>query len=382
MNSIGCRSFYGDFYIESNSSCKFELHRIPIRLAQSALIQLKMVNENIPEYLIAYLQGEANKTQSDQAHEWLKDPENQDHFSQLEEIDHLSNDFALLSRFDLNAGRERVKRKYRSQRFGAIFRWAQRAAAILFIPVLFGAMWYYLQQNELRQKVTSLIVNQTIVTQPGTKTHLYLPDSTEVWLNASSKLSFPSVFSGSERRIVLDGEAYFEVYKDKRRPFIVVTKFQEVEALGTIFNLSAYSDDFKFSTTLAEGKVKVTDLKSSNATFLEPGKQLNYVIKGSTYQEIGIRVKDVISWKDGILIFNETPFYEVAVKLGRWFNADIKITDQSIANYRFTGTFTDESLDQVLELLRLSTPIDYSSSRRKIQANRSFSKQEIKIRMK
>jgi ferric-dicitrate binding protein FerR (iron transport regulator) len=95
-----------------------------------------------------------------------------------------------------------------------------------------------------------------------------------------------------------------------------------------------------------------------------------------------VRVQDVIAWKDGILIFNETPFYEVAVKLGRWFNADIKITDQSIANYRFTGTFTEESLEQVLELLKLSTPIDYSSSHRKIQKNRSFSKQEIKISMK
>jgi transmembrane sensor len=92
-----------------------------------------------------------------------------------------------------------------------------------------------------------------------------------------------------------------------------------------------------------------------------------------------VRVQDVIAWKDGVLIFCETPFHEVALKLGRWFNADIQIADPSVANYRFTGTFTSESLDQVLELLTISTPIDYSSSQRTILKNRSFSKQEIKI---
>jgi len=336
--------------------------------------------ENIPEYLVAYLQGEANEEQKVRSIEWLKEPGNQEIFSQLESIDQLSADLALLSKFDITSGKQRVKTKFRYNQLKNMSGWLQRVAAILFIPVLIGGIWYYLQQNQLLREVNSLIVNQTITTQPGTKTHLFLPDSTEVWLNAASTLSFPSVFAGNERRIILDGEAYFEVYSNKHKPFIVDTKYQSVEALGTIFNLSAYSGDFKYSTTLAEGKVKITDLmKSRGPMILEPGKQLNYNPQARSYEEVSVRVKDVIAWKDGVLIFNETPFHEVAVKLGRWFNADIKITDQSIANYRFTGTFTDESLDQVLELLRLSTPMDYTTSRRKIQANKSFSKQEILI---
>lgn len=336
--------------------------------------------DNIPEYLIAYLQGEATEAQTALSLEWLKDSDNLEIFRQLETISQLSSDLAMLPRFDLTSGKQRVKSKYRYLQLTSMFGWLQRTAAILFIPVLMGGIWYYLQQSKLRQEVTSLIVNQTITTQPGTKTHLFLPDSTEVWLNAASTISFPSVFAGNERHILLDGEAYFEVYGNKYQPFIVETKFQTVEALGTVFNLSAYSGDLKFSTTLAEGKVKITDLvKNKNPMFLEPGKQLNYNLQSRSYQEISVRVKDVIAWKDGILVFTETPFHEVVVKLGRWFNADIKITDQSIANYRFTGTFTDESLEQVLELLRLSTPMDYTTSQRKIQANKSFSKQEIKI---
>jgi len=333
-----------------------------------------------PEYLLAYLQGEANEEQTKLAVEWLRVPGNQDIYKQLKKIDSLTADLQLLKEFNVNEGRQKVWKKYRANKFVVLSNWMQRIAAILFLPVLLGGIWYYLQQNELRKDLASLMVTQEIITQPGTKTHLFLPDSTEVWLNAASTLRFPSVFAGNERRIELDGEAYFEVYKNKQKPFIVGTRFQDVEAVGTAFNISAYSGDLKYSTTLAEGKVKVADRKKADQIiFLEPGIQLNYHTQNKTYSQQRVRVQDVIAWREGVLIFNETPFFEVAAKLGRWFNADIKISDQSVANYRFTGTFTSESLEQVMELLALSTPIDYSMSKREILKNRNFSKQEIKI---
>jgi len=159
----------------------------------------------------------------------------------------------------------------------------------------------------------------------------------------------------------------WKVYKNKKKPFIVTTSSMEVEAVGTEFNVSAYSGDLKFTTTLAEGKVKITDrVKPDLVMFIDPGAQVNYNTQNKTYNEENVRVQDVIAWRDGVLIFNETPFSEVVAKLGRWFNADIQINNQSVANYRFTGTFTSESLDQVMELLTLTTPIAYSSSKRKI----------------
>lgn len=337
-------------------------------------------HEHIPDFLLSYFHGEANEEQKLLAIEWLKSPENNKVFQQLNKIDSLTADLNLLRQFDLDKGKQQVRKRYRANKVVSISVWMQRVAAILFIPVLLGGIWYYLQQNELRKELNVLMVTQEIVTQPGTKTHLFLPDSTEVWLNAASSLKFPSAFVGNERRINLEGEAIFKVYKNKKKPFIVSTSSLEVEAVGTEFNVSAYSGDLKFSTTLAEGKVKITDkVKPKEVMFIEPGAQLNYNTKDKTYKAENVRVKDVIAWRDGVLIFNETPFYEVAAKLGRWFNADIQIKDQSIANHRFTGTFTSESLDQVMELLTLSTPIAYSSSKRKILDNRNFSKQEIKI---
>jgi len=337
-------------------------------------------HDHIPDFLMAYLHGEANEEQKQLVIEWLKSPENNKVFQQLKKIDSLTADLNLLRQFNLNEGKKQVRKKYRRTKVVSISGWMQRIAAILFIPVLLGGIWYYRQQNELRKDLAVLMVTQEIVTQPGTKTHLFLPDSTEVWLNAASSLKFPSAFAGNERRIALEGEAIFKVYKNKKKPFIVSTSAMEVEAVGTEFNVSAYSGDLKFSTTLAEGKVKITDrIKPDQIMFIDPGAQLNYDTKNKTYKAENVRVEDVIAWRDGVLIFNETPFHEVAAKLGRWFNADIKISDPSIANYRFTGTFTSESLDQVMELLTLSTPIAYSSSKRKILDNRNFSKQEIKI---
>lgn len=334
----------------------------------------------IPDYVLAYLHQEATEEQQLLAEEWLVNPENAELFSQIKKIDSLTSDLGMLQQFDLQKGKSQVKRKYRTNKFASLVTRVQQIAAILLVPALLAGGWFYSQKNKLTKELTVLMVSQEISTQPGTKTHLFLPDSTEVWLNSSSNLKFPSAFAGDERRVILVGEAFFKVYKNKEKPFIVSTSQMDIEAVGTEFNVSAYSGDLKFSTTLAEGKVKITDkIENKKAMFIDPGIQLNYDIRNKLYMSENVRVEDVIAWRDGVLIFNETPFYEVAAKLGRWFNADIQISDQAIANYRFTGTFTSESLDQVMELLTLTTPISYSSSKRKILDNKTFTKQEIKI---
>lgn len=338
-------------------------------------------HDHIPEFVVAYLQGEATGEQTLATSEWLKVAENLEVYRQLEKLNSLTADLQAMGKFDVRQAKQKVLKKYRNQKWLVIANWTQRIAAVLFVPVLLAGIWYYLQQDELRKNLTSLLVNQEIVTQPGTKTHLFLPDSTEVWLNASSTLRFPSVFAGEERRIKLDGEAYFKVFKNKNKPFIVETSHLEVEALGTAFNLSAYSGDSKISTTLEEGKVKIADgANAKKVMYLDPGGQLNYFPENKDYETLHVKVEDVIAWKDGILIFDQTPFYEVVTKLGRWFNAEMHITDQSIVNYRFTGTFTSESLEQVMELLTLTTPIGYSNTRKeKNPDSNSYSKQIIKI---
>lgn len=337
-------------------------------------------NENIPDFLLAYLQGEASYEQEKLTEQWLSVPENEELFVQLQKINRLTSDLSILNRFDVIKAKQQVLRKYKSSRIGIILAWTQRVAAILFIPALLSSVWYFMKQNELSKELGVLTVNQEIITQPGTKSHLFLPDSTEVWLNSASTLRFPSVFKGNERRINLQGEAIFKVSRNKQKPFIVGTSAMDIEAVGTEFNVSAYSGDLKLTTTLAEGKVKITDkTDASKVIFLDPGNQVNYNTSNKTYKTETVRVEDVVAWRDGILIFNETPFYEVVAKLGRWFNADIQLSEQSIAYYRFTGTFTSESLEQVMELLTLTTPITYTTSKREVLNDKTYTKQEIRI---
>ena len=266
-------------------------------------------HDYIPDFLMAYFHGEADEEQKLLAIDWLKSPENNKVFQQLNKIDSLTSDLNLLLQFDVDKGKQQVRRKYRVKKVVSISVWMQRIAALLFVPVLLGGVWYYLQQNKLRKDLAVLMVTQEIITQPGTKTHLFLPDSTEVWLNAASSLRFPSAFAGNERRIALEGEAIFKVYKNKKKPFIVSTSSMEVEAVGTEFNVSAYAGDLKFSTTLAEGKVKITDkVKPRQVMFIEPGAQLNYNTKNKTYKAEIVRVQDVIAWRDGILILTKHLF--------------------------------------------------------------------------
>ena len=336
--------------------------------------------EQIPEFIVAYLHQVAGEEQTALSLEWLKNPDNREIYMQMEKIIRLSGEVRLLDNFNTYSAKNKVYRKFRASKMLVITKWVQRVAALLLLPVLLGGIWLYVEKVQLQNSLAGGVIHQEIITQPGTKTHLFLPDSTEVWLNSASKLRFPSIFTGDKREIELDGEAYFKVFHNKEKPFVVKTVYLDVEALGTSFNLSAYAGDFKISTTLEEGKVRITNEKLPNKAYvLMPGSQLNFYPEKQDYKSEEVIVNDVIAWKDGVLIFNETPFSEVAAKLGRWFNADIKITDPSIVNYRFTGTFTSESLDQVLHLLTLSAPIDYLVSERKVLENRSFSKQEIKI---
>ena len=337
-------------------------------------------HENIPDFLLAYLNGEADYEQTKLAEQWLTDSGNAELYSQLKKINSLTSDLGMLSHFDLQKGKQQVTQRYKANRAKTFLHKLQRVAAVLFIPALLSGIWFYLQQEELRKNLNFQTVNQEIITQPGTKSHLFLPDSTEVWLNSASVLKFPSAFRGNERRINLQGEAIFKVFKNKEKPFIVGTTDMDIEAVGTEFNVSAYPGDLKFSTTLAEGKVKITDKADiKKVIYIDPGVQVNYNTENKTYKSEKVRVDDVIAWREGVLIFNETPFYEVVARLGRWFNADIQIDDHAISNYRFTGTFTSESLDQVMELLTLTTPITYSSSKREMMDNKTYSKQEIKI---
>lgn len=208
-----------------------------------------------------------------------------------------------------------------------------------------------------------------------------LPDGTIVHLNSGSRLIFPIEFCGNSRKVELIGEAFFEVKPDPSKPFIVKTKDINIKVLGTSFNLKAYPESNKISTTLVQGKV-VLETDSAGVmkqlVELKPSDRAVYMDDNKSIQLSKEEDLDrFISWKDGKLVFFNDPIDEVADKLGIWYNVTIKIGNVSLRKYRFTATFTDEPIEQVLDLLSKSSPIKYQIKKASKLSDKSYSKREI-----
>lgn len=198
----------------------------------------------------------------------------------------------------------------------------------------------------------SLPENQ-IATQVGNICKILLPDSTKVWLNASSKIRFAYNFNSksSSREVTLEGEGYFEVKRDPKHPFIVHTLHQNVEDLGTHFDINAYHPDEGIVTTLLEGKVKISDAKNTTPDiYLLPGQQ--YTLNKNSKHPIAVDTSFSVAWKNGLFSFKNTPIQNVLEELGRWYDAKIsyqgKIPDKKITGDIYRNT----KASQVLELLR------------------------------
>jgi transmembrane sensor len=182
-----------------------------------------------------------------------------------------------------------------------------------------GQLVYDLSGNERG----SAVAMNTIETPRGGQYQVILPDGTKVWLNAESKLVFPSVFKGSERKVELSGEAYFEVARFTRLPFLVSSAGQVVEVLGTHFNISSYGDEPQVKTTLLEGSVRVSDKKSGQSFMLSPGQQTSLSRVG-IMKLSQVNAEDAIAWKEGNFLFDNQSIEEVMRKISRWYDVDIE----------------------------------------------------------
>jgi ferric-dicitrate binding protein FerR (iron transport regulator) len=202
------------------------------------------------------------------------------------------------------------------------------------------------------------ITTQSISTPYGGKTHFVLPDGSSVWLNSGSTFSYPSRFDG-ERIVELTGEAYFNVEKQKE-PFKVKTKYGEVEVFGTEFNVKAYENE-TFLTTLESGAVVFTNIYGKQAK-LEPGTQV--LFDNENFKLRRVETKLFTSWKDGKLIFRDEPLQNIISQLERWYNVEIELQDERIKNLKYNGTIEMETFSEVLELIKVTTPIKYSFDRK------------------
>lgn len=273
--------------------------------------------------------------------------------------------------------------------------WIRRlSVAAVAAGIMFGSYYFFKKNNakNIAVAVTARNKNQ-VVAGRGVRTTMVLPDSSKVWLNSESKISYNVNFNDSARDIYLEGEAYFEVAKNPEKPFIVHTSNIDIKALGTAFNVKSYAHDKTIEASLIHGSIEIANQKEpkSPKVILRPHeklifqKDLNAVSdillpettesaqKKSTMGKLeipGIAVsvlpKNIpdsalkeTSWVYNKLIFDGDNFYELADKMERWFNKKITFKNSKVASYRFRGVFENESLEEALEALKLTAPFSF-----------------------
>lgn len=212
----------------------------------------------------------------------------------------------------------------------------------------------------------SVLVSNTLTIPRGRNYQLTLSDGSKVWLNSESSITYPANFPAYEREVVLNGEAYFEVAKDRSRPFSVKSGTQTVRVLGTHFNVKAYAGDKTMVTTLLQGSVKV--IKDASEVFLKPGQA---AISSNNEAEGTIKVANVdptlaVGWKEGYFIFNNEHLDDIMKKLARWYDVEIIITD-NVGQKTFWGTYSkSKSLNELLNSLEQTGDVHFEVSGRRI----------------
>jgi len=227
------------------------------------------------------------------------------------------------------------------------------------------------------EDVPDAIPYNTITTPRGGEYKLILSDGSRVWLNAASSIRYPTVFTGDKRAVEITGEVYLEVAKMKNRPFIVSSKGQQVEVLGTHFNINAYSDEPLTKTTLLEGSVKVSVLQAGmlsaaqqarHSVLLSPNQQA--LRSGQELKVTKANIEEVVAWKNGYFRFNNDDIHSVMRKLSRWYDFEF-VFDGSLPNEGYNGTISRyKNINQVLVMLEYSNAVHFKIEGRRVTVMR------------
>lgn len=317
--------------------------------------------------LIRLFSGEAGPAEKNEIAAWLdQSAENKNRYSDLREIWLSSGVETNADKYDLEAAilkfRNQINKNQVIQRkqidFNRFFKYAAIFILLLALPFSY---YFGTQSNSADNSIT------TISCAYGDKSSIVLPDSSHVWLNSGSKLTFSSNFKNG-RKVSLEGEAFFSVSKDKSHPFRVKTSDIDIEVLGTKFNLKAYPDEKSISTTLVEGSVNLSSKYGS--TLMKPDQKLVYdkESKTTTVQELTDTAPDT-EWKDGRFVFRNESLAELKPKLERWFDVDIVFGDEQVKSRKFTGVLGRESILEAVSYFDLSNLVSCRIQGNKIIIN-------------
>lgn len=311
------------------------------------------IEKNIEELLFRYCEGKLSGDERKHVEEWISaSKENEELAKTVHELYWAADTLSVMDKVDADKALKKANGKLVRRKFKTVFLWAERAAAIMFIPLLSA----YLLQIKNSDVAEARMME--IRTNPGMTTAFVLPDGTNVSLNSGSVLRYPEFFSEDKREVELIGEAFFDVTKDPNKRFVVKTTGDErVEVLGTSFNMEAFPGDSILSTTLLEGKVRF--VSDAGSVQMNPGEKLVYNNKTSKAKLTKTNGEAETAWKYGKIIFDNTPFNEVLRMLSKRFNVDFVVKNEKYRKDSFTGTFSTLRLEQVLDVFSISSKIKW-----------------------
>ncbi|MEZ5199566.1 MAG: FecR family protein [Bacteroidales bacterium] len=227
-------------------------------------------------------------------------------------------------------------------------------AAIIVFLISLTTIYYTNKQQHNASYTAKKLSYTSFSTENGQRSKVVLPDSSIVWLNSGTTLSYPSSFSEQNRKVTLNGQAFFQVYHKENAPFTVQTNGLIVKVLGTKFDVDAYPENDKIAVVLESGKVELAHNSFESFIYtMKPGEKATYSIANNVLNINNTDVAVYSSWKDGKLIFRNEPIKNVIEKLKKWYNIDIEVANAKVYDSIFTGTIQNESYEEIFRYIEI-----------------------------
>ena len=361
------------------------------------------IPDDMQALIAGFFSGSLSRQETKQLNHWLnKDKSHIDMFNRMRSTWILSRHESGKKAFEAQSGWSVLRQRIANNREIRFARWMtpMRFAASLALCITLTAVAMLLTRSIQVADVAEngVFANTTIQMPLGSKSNISLPDGSSVWLNAGSTLSYPGDFGIDTRELQLVGEAFFDVKSDSLMPFLVHTVGMTVRAKGTRFNVKAYPDDEMMAATLEEGKLEVliraSEKASTQTIELSPNEQ--FVIMKAQKENTGVKknqtngepqssltpipkidikegrvvpnvqTKITSSWKDTYWIINDEPLYKFAADMERRYNLNIRFDSEELKNYKFTGTFENETVEQIFLAISFAAPVNYRFNKNQV----------------
>ena len=297
--------------------------------------------------------------------------------NEQQNIENLIEDYERQAEIDVGAGWEKLQKRIRRNRNTTRFIGFVRNSAAILLPLFL--IFQYVVNPAIRQSVQDKQVI-TLSAAPGMVVKAILPDGSQVWLNSQSEITYPQVFNKKTRSVKLSGEAYFKVSSDPEHRFNVeMPDGTTVSAYGTEFNVNSYATEENSEVTLAEGNLELSSSKGVESRILKVDEKAIIDNRTGEIETFPTDTYVDTAWKDGRMVFRRAKLDKIAERLERKFGVSIQLKDEKLKEYEYTATFTDETLEDILDLLQMSAPIRYTIKRQEQLENETYTHREVII---